>query len=359
MRLLLIWLPVFFTCPAFSQVNLNRGLLAYFPFTGNAADASGNKNNGVVFNATLTADKNGKSNSAYHFNGYNAFVEISNSPALQPGHQISMCAQIRITGFYRGQCFGNCVIMKGNEEYVPSNFLLRYADIANGCSPLADIKKEQIFGGSNIYSAIAPKPLTPGHWYSLVCTYDGSNFRLYVDCVLQNTSATIRNLSFNNADPLMLGRTLFDGYPYFLNGDIDEVRIYNRALSAEEVKAYSGCPAKKEIKDSTSKKEIDLVSFKAIPSPDNKFIRLNWSVVNEYAGSYIIERNSRGNADYKIITTQAMRQNPGINTYSFYDNDVIPGIVYEYEIHYLKGDKLHTVNRKMKVKAQVGYSGKF
>ena len=46
-----------------------NGLVAWWPFTGNANDLSGNGNNGTVNNATLTTDRYGNSNCAYSFNG--------------------------------------------------------------------------------------------------------------------------------------------------------------------------------------------------------------------------------------------------------------------------------------------------
>lgn len=52
-----------------AQSFLTNGLTAYYPFNGNANDASGNGNNGTVNGATLTADRFGNANSAYRFNG--------------------------------------------------------------------------------------------------------------------------------------------------------------------------------------------------------------------------------------------------------------------------------------------------
>jgi len=57
------------TMSATIHADLTTGLVAYYPFTGNANDASGNNNNGTVNGATLTADRNGNANSAYSFNG--------------------------------------------------------------------------------------------------------------------------------------------------------------------------------------------------------------------------------------------------------------------------------------------------
>ena len=60
----------------FSQVNLNNGLVAYYPFNGNANDQSGNNINGVINSATTTTDKYGQLNSAYYFNGSTAYIQL-------------------------------------------------------------------------------------------------------------------------------------------------------------------------------------------------------------------------------------------------------------------------------------------
>ena len=63
-------------------MTLNTGLIAYYPFDGNADDKSGHGNNGVVHNAVLTNDRLGNSNSAYQFNGNNAYIEILVVPQI-------------------------------------------------------------------------------------------------------------------------------------------------------------------------------------------------------------------------------------------------------------------------------------
>src|ERR1044072_6166803 len=56
-----------------------QGLVGYWPFTGSANDASGNGNNGTVYNATLTYDRFGVANRAYNFNGTNAYIQAAHS----------------------------------------------------------------------------------------------------------------------------------------------------------------------------------------------------------------------------------------------------------------------------------------
>ncbi len=69
---LLIVMPFFLN----AQVNLQQGLLAYYPFSGNANDSSGNGKHGTVNGASLTSDRCGKANSAYSFNGTSAYIEM-------------------------------------------------------------------------------------------------------------------------------------------------------------------------------------------------------------------------------------------------------------------------------------------
>jgi hypothetical protein len=63
------YLFLFFSYSLSAQTNLKNGLVACYPFNGNANDESGNKSNGTVYGAKLSFDRFGKPNSAYNFNG--------------------------------------------------------------------------------------------------------------------------------------------------------------------------------------------------------------------------------------------------------------------------------------------------
>ena len=58
------------------QADLNNGLVAWYPFDGNASDMSGNGNHGTVHGATLGIDRNGRANRAYSFDGVNDYIEL-------------------------------------------------------------------------------------------------------------------------------------------------------------------------------------------------------------------------------------------------------------------------------------------
>jgi gliding motility-associated-like protein len=242
-----LFLFLLFSCHfVFSQVNLNLGLVAYYPFNGNANDQSGNNNNPIFNNATLTADRFGNPNSAYYFNGVDNYMRIPNSPSINPVGQISICAWVKVMGFYQGQCHGNNIVMKGDADYLTGNYMIRYDDYAytNGqnCSnPVPDINHENFYGIQTIIPAGGYIPfIQTSQWYSVVYTCDGNTAKIYVNCELK-ASGPANGITFSNGYDLFLGRMNHPQFPYWFNGVMNEVRIYNRALNIDEVKTYGAC----------------------------------------------------------------------------------------------------------------------
>lgn len=224
---------------SFSQVNLNLGLMAYYPFNGNANDASGNNNNPSFNSATLTSDRFGTPNTAYHFNGTSSFIQIPNSPTINMGNTMSIAMWVKPTGFYTGACYNNMLMMKGITD-IPNagNYSVRFADAVGGCGPTPNTAQEVFFGDGG---ALAPTPFVQlNKWYSVIWTYDGTTAKIYIDCVLKASSLS-PGITFTNAYDLFLGHVNNAIYPYWLNGDLDEVRLYNRPLNTAEVNTLGGC----------------------------------------------------------------------------------------------------------------------
>jgi hypothetical protein len=230
-----ILLSILFSCSiaiSFAQNNLDSGLVLYFPFNGNDKDMSGNKNNPSYNNASLTADRMGNPNSAYHFNGKNNYMKVRNSPSLNTADEMSIALWVKVTKFYTGKCYNNMLLMKGDNDYREGNYFLRFADPYNGCNDKADSTKEMFYGTGN---ALATTPLIRSNqWYSVVWVCNNKTVDLYVDSILR-ASVPDSYISFSNRYDLFIGHMNNDQYPYWLNGDLDEIRIYNRALSKEEV----------------------------------------------------------------------------------------------------------------------------
>lgn len=233
---------------SYGQVDLTNGLVAYYPFSGNANDASGYGNHAVFNNATLTADRAGNPNGAYKFNGVDNYMRIPNSPSLNPS-RISMVAFVKVTGFYRGPCHGNVIINKGDDDFnIPSKYRMRFDDYlgTNGqnCNnSIVDSNRQAFyadFGGNGAASLPYNGPfIEKDRWYCVIYTFDGSTVRFYIDGVLIRSRATSSTYVPATTD-LFFGKMNNSLFPYWFNGVIDEIRIYNRALNQDEVNALCG-----------------------------------------------------------------------------------------------------------------------
>ena len=83
-------------CAGTAYADLNDGLDVYYPFNGDADDESGNGNHGMVHGAVLTIDREGKSNSTYHFDGMDDYIEIIDGKGMDFGvGPISISVRIR------------------------------------------------------------------------------------------------------------------------------------------------------------------------------------------------------------------------------------------------------------------------
>ncbi len=256
-RILLLFLLASQLCNA--QANLNAGLRAWYPFNGNANDASGNNNNPVFNNATLTTDRFGKPNNAYHFNGIDNFMRIPNSSTLNLNNQITLSVWVRPTGFYYDVCHASSIINKGGGNYQPGDYALRFDDAlyssAGGCSDNITDSLHQNFRGSGTTLLPYTPYITKDHWYSVIYTNDGNIAKLYVDCELKYFVSYKED--FTNKEDLFLGRTNDYYFKFWLNADLDDVRIYDRALSSAEITAL--CNMKPDaIKKVESVKAVDL-----------------------------------------------------------------------------------------------------
>jgi gliding motility-associated-like protein len=228
-----------------AQINLNAGLVAYYPFNGNTNDVSGNGNNPVFNNATLANDRFGNINGSYHFNGIDNYMRIPNSPTLNSNNTLSVACWVRVTGFYQGTCHGNRILMKGDADYLPGNYTLTFDDNAytngqNCANPIPDILHENFYGLGSILAPGYTPYVQLNQWMSVIYTNDGITGKLYINCELKS-SAPSGGLTFTNNYDLFFGRLNNSQYPYWLNGDLDEVRVYNRALNIDEVKDLGGC----------------------------------------------------------------------------------------------------------------------
>jgi len=216
--------------------NLTDGLIAYYNFNGgNLNDSSGHDNNIIFNNAVKTTDRFGRANNAYLFNGTSSYMQVSNSPSLNPD-SITLFAIVKANGFYTGPCADNQIITKGDDFHEDGFYGLGFYDFAANCGT-PDLNHES-FGGSfgdNPFDGAAPYAgadsanIKTNQWYSVVFTYDGSGAKMYVNGQLKDSKSRTGPFTPSAFD-VFIGKANSSSYPYYLNGVIDEIRIYNRAL---------------------------------------------------------------------------------------------------------------------------------
>jgi len=198
---------------------LERGAVAAaaLGLVGVVGCSSGNNNNGTISNATWTSS--GKYGSALSFNGGNALVTIPDSASLDLTSGMTLEAWVKpsvVDGAWRD------VIYKGDDRYClegmgPGRAAAGLATFSTG-SPVA-------YGTS---------PMPGNTWTHIALTYDGGALRLYVNGV-QVSSVAVSGSIRTSSNPLQIGGDSI--YGQYFAGIIDEVRVYNVALTAAQIQA--------------------------------------------------------------------------------------------------------------------------
>lgn len=213
-----------------AQVSTDS-LLLYLPFDGNVNDASGNSNNGIVFNAVLDTNRLGEPNSSYRFNGVDSYIEIPASPSMnkiQTSDVVSISAWININAWHSS---GN--VFSIFERYNPTTdagWLYEANWAGGGILWLADETNATNAAGCNFSWNFH-------QWYFVCLTYNqaGDTAHFYVDGV--HVCATPYAAPINVTDTtssFVVGRSLA-GPDEYSDGWIDELRVYNRELTSIEV----------------------------------------------------------------------------------------------------------------------------
>ena len=214
-----------------SASSLSQGLVAYYPFNGNAQDESGYHHDGTVTNAVLTQDRFGSLDSAYSFNGVDSKIVIATDQALEIGYSdFTIAAWVKpAVGGVNGN--NGRIFSKGSSGCV-TGYMLRMAP--DGATHLENAKDGScmIYCQNNII-------LTPNYWHFVVGAVNrSSGGSTYINGTLDRTCSNPTNgidLS-NNRNP-MIGFNDVGNYYEPFNGVIDEVRVYNRVLSNDEIQS--------------------------------------------------------------------------------------------------------------------------
>ncbi len=222
-----------------SQVDLNKGLIAYYPFNGNANDASGNGNNGIPMNgAQLTTDRFGNPNGAYLFDGIDDYIIVNDNGKLSP-------TSVTVTAFVNTETNLSQAIT-GKIDYITGNGAAYLLGINNnvqanfffGVNPSGSTCSTKDPNNPNNPLALSSDAVSTNTWHCIVGTFSNSVLQIYVDGILSGTLTyppTVDLLQCSNTE-LLIG-SWWVGVPMPFKGKIDDVRIYDRVLNQQEVSA--------------------------------------------------------------------------------------------------------------------------
>ena len=201
------------------------GLVAYYPFNGNANDESGNGNNGTVNGATLTTDRFGDVNSSYNFSNNLITIPYNSQLGFNPNSSFS----IGIWAFKDGA--QNVMHLAGKRSLGDPYFNWQIVYGNNF------VNFESGTGPGNTLGVVSNSIFLNQSWTYFVGVYNNSVWELYVDGVLNSTASGLATL--DDLSDLTIGNS--GGFEPFY-GKLDDIGIWNRALTPQEITdLYNGC----------------------------------------------------------------------------------------------------------------------
>jgi len=210
---------------SFSQTNLDSGLVACYPFSGDANDFSGNKHNGIVNGATLTTDRFGNANSAYSFNGTSNSISIVHFDSL-----VGTANEVSVSVWALATSNTSNGIFMLSPDTIPDRFV--------GCGQYLNTIYWD-YGNILVNGRSTASQTYDNNWHHYVYIMSQSKNikQVYLDnAMVINT--TYGGSLINRKRTLLIGAGIdADGGGIRFHGSIDDMKFYNRALTGTEVNA--------------------------------------------------------------------------------------------------------------------------
>jgi hypothetical protein len=263
---------------------LSRGLVACFMFSGSADDTSGYGNHGTSYGAVLSLDRLGMENNAYLFAG-SSYIEIPNSSSLSFGmSDLTVSVWIKTTN----PNFGFIYSDDGDTRRPGFEFS------HSGAATYFEFSNQGIWAGlSN-----GENPVNNGEWRHLVLSFSRSIIRVYVDGKLdmeripQPDWEQLGDIS--NSHPSRIGRNIF-GFDNPFQGSIDDVRLYNRALTAQEINQLYETDAGNPDTDNDGVNDYREIKDGTDPNDPNSFNPLSKGLIAHYPFENTFEDQAQNN----------------------------------------------------------------
>ena len=279
-----------------TSVHQSGNLVAFYPFNGNANDESGNGNNGTVYQASLVSDRFNNPNRAYKFDGVNDYIQISNSTILNFSNSITVSFWIKVNEFFDREAYP---LSHGNWEnrwkVSITNKGIRWT--VKTTTGVKDLDSET--------------ELKLDSLYNVVVLYDGSDYEIYINGKL-NALTTFSGSILSTTIDFMIGQVLPGDNQYNFKGVLDDIRIYDYALSYNEIgKLYDIITSADDKYDNQI--PVQTILYQNYPNPFNPktkigfriaefgFVSLKvYDVLGEEITTIINEEKSAGNYEVEF-----------------------------------------------------------
>lgn len=229
------------TLNTIGQVNLNNGLMAYYSFDGMTNDLSGNNHNPTTSNSpSLVDDCQGNTQSAYHFNGIDEYLEIPNDVQIDfdISEEFAFSLWIKAPTIQNTTYTVSDIISKWTTGLSDAYSYSLRINSENNTSPGKIIVARYDGACSNVTKIESTTAYNDNQWHNIIFQKDSmDSLSLYIDGLLVEKIEDVVTCSVLNNENILLGmRSLSNpssDNPY--EGSIDDLRIYNRVLNSAEI----------------------------------------------------------------------------------------------------------------------------
>lgn len=300
------------------------GLVAYFKLNGNTLNQTATNITATAFGTSYTTNNSNIANSALQFAGTtNSYVEIVDNGNLDFSGTTNFTVQFGFffNGTTNAGLFDNCLNYNGYGVYL--------------WAPLAGTWNLQFNYRNASVGSPAATAFSLNRWHSVTAVRNNGTISLYIDGFFRLSTPEGTGTP-NYVTNTVLGALAYLPYspPRYnpLNGKMDEVRIYNRALTATEILDLSGFTLPLRLGDFTGLLK-------------NNSVDLNWETLSEAnSKNFEIERSSDGKNFYTIDTLQAKGSSNTRQTYQYTDRHPGKGVNY-YRLNMVDYDGAATYSR--------------
>lgn len=211
--------------------NLNLGLVACYPFYGNANDETGNGHNGTVYGPIIVNDRFGQPNSAYQFDGIDDYIDIGLYGNMSQSNSFSLSAWIQPKQVKTQTLF----MMMPDDFNDRLNCMAYYSH--NGVSTTV-LDHGNCTTGGRLFMMGTPFSNAWQHWVYTVDIVNG--MRVYLNGSLLYSVLTSSSIINRQRSVWIGGGIDVASAPFYFDGVIDDMRVYDRDLSPNEVQILYG-----------------------------------------------------------------------------------------------------------------------